>query len=204
MNSMDLTQRDFTDSEFKKVTLPQGQVMQAIDYSGCSFTRCLFREVSFLDCKFLNCTFKDCDLNLAKLTGCTFAETRFEDSKLMGVDWTVTAWGRAKLVALKPADFYGCLLNYNVFMGMNLRKVALSTCTALDAGFEDANLTEADCRGTDFSGSRFTRADLTKADLRGARNYAISPLTSKIKGAKFTLPEALSLLNGLDISLEDS
>lgn len=200
---MDLSQSDFTDSEFKKTTLSQGQVVQAIDYTGCVFTRCVFREVSFLNCKFLNCTFKDCDLNMAKLTGCTFAESRFEASKLMGVDWTVSAWGRSKMVALKPADFFGCLLNYNVFMGMNLRKVAFSKCTALDVGFEDANLTEADCRGTDFGGSRFVRTDLSKADFRGARNYAISPLTNKIKGAKFTLPEALSLLNGLEIALED-
>ncbi len=199
---MDLAQTEHHKAALKKDTLPVGQVVTGVEFSDCAFSKCSYREVRFVNCKFIKCVFKDCDLNLAKLDDTTFVETRFEACKLLGINWTVSAWGQAILVPRKPADFIGCAMNYNVFMGMNLRKVTLSNCAAIDVGFEDANLTEADCRGTDFTGSRFVRTDLTQADFRGARNYGISPVTNKLKGAKFSLPEAMSLLHGLEIVLD--
>lgn len=45
--------------------------------------------------------------------------------------------------------------------------------------------------------------NLTKADLRQAKNYSIRPDSNKIKKAKFSLPEAMLLLYGLDIELEE-
>ncbi len=41
------------------------------------------------------------------------------------------------------------------------------------------------------------------ADFRGARNYAIAADLNTLKQAKFSLPEAVALLHGLDIILED-
>lgn len=200
---MDITNKEHNAVEFKKIVVPKTQALSVIEFNDCTFSQCVFQEMAFRDCKFHRCVFKKCDLSLAKLDGTVFTETKFEDCKLLGINWTTSAWGKSKVAAMKPVDFTGCSLNYNVFMGMSLRRVVMTQCTALDVGFEDANLSEADCRETDFAGSRFSRTDLTGADFRRARNYSISPLSNKIKGAKFTLPEAMSLLDGLGIVLED-
>lgn len=42
------------------------------------------------------------------------------------------------------------------------------------------------------------------ANFIGARNYAIDPTQNTLKKAKFSLPEAMSLLRSLDIELIDS
>lgn len=81
--------------------------------------------------------------------------------------------------------------------------------TFINAKFEDskivgvnwteADLAQADCRKTDFSRSRFMHTDLSGADFRDAKNYIIHPALNKLSKAKFSLPEAMSLLYCLDI-----
>ena len=44
---------------------------------------------------------------------------------------------------------------------------------------------------------------LTEADLRGARNYHVAPGENVLTKAKFSLPEAISLLYSLDIDLTE-
>jgi fluoroquinolone resistance protein len=61
--------------------------------------------------------------------------------------------------------------------------------------------------GSDFSGSlltgaSFTKSDLSKADFRTAKDYFIDPSFTKIKGAKFALPEALALLTALGAEVD--
>jgi len=43
---------------------------------------------------------------------------------------------------------------------------------------------------------------LTGANLKNCTNYTIDPLKNNIRKAKFSLPEALTLLNWLDIEIE--
>jgi uncharacterized protein YjbI with pentapeptide repeats len=69
--------------------------------------------------------------------------------------------------------------------------------------FSDANLEKADFRGTDLEKSIFRNTDISGANFVGAKNYYISPQYNRLKGAKFSLPEAMSLLYGLEIVLED-
>ena len=69
--------------------------------------------------------------------------------------------------------------------------------------FREADLSETDFDGTDLSESLFLNTNLTEADFVGAMNYDISPEKNKLKGAKFSLPEAMSLLFNLDIILVD-
>jgi uncharacterized protein YjbI with pentapeptide repeats len=120
---------------------------------------------------------------------------------LIGINWTDTAWEKG--VFLKPADFIHCALNHSSFLGLNLRKVGLTRCTAQDVDFAEANLTAADCSYTDFQDSRFLHTDLSEADFTGATNYAISPNQNTLKKTKFSLPEAMALLYGLDIVLTE-
>jgi len=201
---MDLTAplpSEYYSEEFKKLDL-RGALVEGKTFQDCAFTKCAFGEAVFQSCEFHNCTFQSCDLSLAKLPGCSLKGLKFKDCQLIGVDWTQTGWAAGKTV-FKPADFNGCVLNYAVFMGLDLKGAALRSCIAREASFEEANLSGADCRGTDFSGSRFNRTNLTEADLRGALNYAISPAENILKKTRFSLPEAMSLLYALDIVLTD-
>lgn len=66
----------------------------------------------------------------------------------------------------------------------------------------EVQLKGADFSGTDLKKSTFQDCDLSKADFRGAKNYFISTESNKIKKAKFSMPEAVSLLGNLDIMIE--
>jgi len=69
--------------------------------------------------------------------------------------------------------------------------------------FREADLAKTNFDGTDLSESLFLNTNLSKADFSGAKNYAISPEKNTLKGAKFSLPEAMSLLFNLDLVLMD-
>ena len=71
----------------------------------------------------------------------------------------------------------------------------------LDVDFREADLSKADFSGTDLTGAQFGRTNLTGANLESARNYRIVPAENTLKGARFSLPEAMSLLSGLDIEI---
>ena len=88
---------------------------------------------------------------------------------------------------------------YSVF----LQKTAIKNCIAQNVDFTEADLSHACCIGSDFSGTRFENSNLTGADFRGARNYTIPVLKNQIAKARFSLPEALSLLSSLDLEISD-
>jgi fluoroquinolone resistance protein len=194
-------QTEFNKREFKSGQL-RAERVKGLEFEGCSFIKSVFRESQFLDCRFRGCTFRGCDLGMLVLKGSEFSECRFEDCQLIGVNWTETTWEKG--VFLKPADFVGCALNHSSFLGLNLRKVSLTRCTAHNVDFAEANLTQANCVRSDFLESRFLHTDLTGADFSGATNYAISPTQNTLKKTKFSLPDAMALLYGLDIVLTDA
>jgi fluoroquinolone resistance protein len=96
-------------------------------------------------------------------------------------------------------EFEGCNVSYSNFFGLPVTRIALKDCVAREVEFGEADLSEAVFTGTDFQGAVFLHTNLTRAEFSGARNYAIDPTANTIKGAVFTLPEAVSLLRGFDI-----
>lgn len=200
---MDLSgvQDEFNSQKFKGEVC-KNALVNNITFNSCTFTKCSFHETAFTDCSFHNCTFTKCELSLVKVKGCIFTDTRFEGSQLVGVNWTDSHW--AKNQFLKPVDFIDCVINYSTFIELNLKKIQMVGCTARDVDFGDADLTQANCRGTDFSNSRFWHTNLTEADFTGALNYSIAVNSNTLKKTKFALPEAMSLLYGLDIILTES
>jgi fluoroquinolone resistance protein len=60
-----------------------------------------------------------------------------------------------------------------------------------------------DCRMTDFLNSTFSKTNLTKADFSKAKNYAIDYRINILTQAKFSLPEAVALLELLEIVIAD-
>lgn len=71
-----------------------------------------------------------------------------------------------------------------------------------ECDFKETLLPEGNFNGCNLEGTLFHHCDLKGADFRNAVNYAIDPLVNQIKKAKFSIPDALSLLKGFDISFD--
>ena len=173
-----------------------GEEVTAVTFDTCYFQDCNFSETEFKRCSFRDCHFEDCDLSLASVEHCRFQRMQFKDSKLIGINW-------AKSGQMQWIAFHNCNLSYATFMELDLHKSVITGCLAKEATFAETNLTEANCTHTDFQDSRFIHTNLTKADFRGASNYFIPAHENTLKKTQFSLPEALSLLDGLDIILEN-
>ena len=192
--------QEYFDQKIKEYELAAGQVSNAL-FTDAHFSGCSFRETAFLDCRFNNCRFEDCDLSLVKIDGSHFRDVRFERCRLLGVDWTAAAWPRFHLAA--PISFHECVIDYSTYIGLALPKISFRDCRANDVAFSDADLTEADFRGAVLTKSRFDGANLTRANLEGAKEYTIDLTSAITRQARFSFPEAISLLYSLDIVLVD-
>jgi fluoroquinolone resistance protein len=192
------SQAESSNESFSKVMLESEQVVSREFYE-CVFSHCSFRESTFQDCKFHDCTFQECDLSLVRFEGSSFSDTRFERSKVIGVNWTIAAW--SKFQADSPISFADCVVDFSAFIGLRLRKISFQKCSAQEVEFSDADLSSSNFSGTNLNKSRFRQTNLTRANFEGAINYSIDITANKITKARFSLPEALSLLAGLDIVL---
>ena len=191
---------EYVQEIFEQVTLGDEEV-EAKEFDTCTFRNCSFSATLFRNCKLLNCTFEDCELNLVRVYQSSFAGVKFTRCKVIGINWTDAYWSKKGL--LNSLKFTECALNHSTFMGLNLKKMQLVSCLARDVDFTEADLTDADFSRTDFSQSRFNNTNLTRADFRSATNYTISAQFNTVKDARFSLPEAMSLLYGLNIRLDD-
>lgn len=195
------SQKRFSDQRFINLKMDQAEIASS-EFHECVFERCSFSEAGFKRCRFVGCTFKECDLSLLRVPGSVFSTTRFEDSKIIGVNWTEADWTGAGLG--DPLSFHTCDMRHSTFIGLTLQRIQVKDCTALEVDFREADLSQADFGGSDLTNSLFLNTDLSGADLSRACNFAIAPDKNKLSGAKFSLPEAISLLHNLDILLVDT
>jgi fluoroquinolone resistance protein len=175
-----------------------------VDLDGSEFHECVFFRSSFVEtvfqrCRFVECAFRECDLSLIQVPGSRFTTTRFEDCKVVGVNWAEAEWPEARLA--NPIGFFRSAISHSTFIGLSLRGIQIVDCVAMDVDFREADLGQADFGGTDLSQSLFGNTDLAEADLSRARNYRIDPAHNSLWQARFSLPEAMSLLHSMDIVL---
>lgn len=171
-----------------------GNTISGKEFYECKFYKCSLKECILVDCSFENCTFEDCDLSLIQFKKTAFSRITLLHSKAIGIAWTNA---RDPLTV----DFQHCRISYGTFAGKNLKKAVLIHCQADEADFTDCNLTQANFTGTDLAGARFVGTDLTQANFVGAHRYAINVQENKIRKAKFSLPDALALLDGLGVEI---
>jgi uncharacterized protein YjbI with pentapeptide repeats len=193
-------QDEYTGETFSGLDKPD-LALSEVSFYECVFEACTFREAQFKRCKFHECTFRQCDLSLIDVTDCSFIAAQFDDSQVIGVNWALALWDKAGF--LNSVAFKNCALTYSTFIGLTLHEFKIIDCVARDVDFSEAVLKEADFSGTDLSQSRFVETDLSGADLSKARNYSIDATLNTLKGAKFSLPEAMALLYSLDIVIEE-
>ena len=190
----------YTDQVFDTLQLDSIQI-DSSEFFDCVFKECSFVETVLDKCRFINCRFQDCDLSLVQVPENSFSGTIFEDSKCIGINWAQAAWPVSSLG--KPIRFEKCALNHSTFIGLSLVGIQIQDCIAVDVDFREADLSQSDFTGTDLSDSLFNHTNLSEADLSQARNYQIDPANNELKGARFSLPEAMSLLYNMDIDLSD-
>lgn len=194
--------QDYYEKEiFKKYIFEHGEVKN-VEFHDCNFLKSSFSETIFNGCVFNNCVFVDCDLGLIKVVNSSFVHTRFERSKMIGINWASSALGKKdRFKGFNPIRFYDCVLNYSIFTGLNLEKLQIEKCVAKEVDFSEANLKNANFNDTDLSGSLFNQTDLKEANFVGAKNYMIVPGSNVLKGAKFSMPEAMALLYSMEIEI---
>ncbi len=200
MSSVIHTQTRYADETFREVHVDQGELVSS-EFYDCLFLRCRFVGTLLRGCRFAGCTFQRCDLSLVQVVQSTFSSTRFEDSTVIGVDWTQADWSPGGLG--DPVSFHNCAISHSTFIGLRLRGIQIRDSVARDVDFREADLSHGDFRGTDLADSIFIHTDLTEADLSRARNYHMDPGRNVLTQARFSLPEAMSLLYGMDIVLTE-
>lgn len=82
-----------------------------------------------------------------------------------------------------------------------MKSISISECTARDVDFRDCDLSKSILTSNDFKNTLFGNSNLIKADFTNSTNYTINVLENKVQGAKFSLPEAVSLLHGVGIEI---
>jgi fluoroquinolone resistance protein len=165
-------------------------------YDSCRFRNCIFDHTDFTDTTFQNCSFENCELLLCEINGTAFDSVFFKSSKLTGINFSESAeFGFAP-------DFTDCLLESCVFFGNNLSNQHFINTTLRNTDFTNCPAKGADFSGTRFQTTSFLECNLEKADFRSASGYTIDPGANKLKGARFSLPEAASFLKYIGITLE--
>ncbi len=171
------------------------ETIKAKDFEECEFESCIFVACKLEKCKFINCKFTECMLSAINPLDSRFIDVTFTNSKVIGFDWT-------KVQKVEDLSFSKCQVNYSNFKLMNLAKIKLVDCEAKEVDFIETDLTAGDFKNTDFEKSHFFKTNLTHADFKGAKNYYIDAKNNTLKKTRFSLPEALVLLESLDIIVE--
>jgi fluoroquinolone resistance protein len=188
--------KEFENQTFKKINCLDRD-LKAISFVHCHFDNCDWTQSNLTGSKFLDCTLHNCNLSLVKLDGCRLQGVNFQNCKFMGVNFGTCD---PMFLAMK---FIHCLIGTSNFSDLDLKGTAFLNCTIRDTHFTHSNLTEANFEGSDLRGTIFHNSNLTQPNFIGAINYAINPLTNQLKGAKFSKPEVLSLLDHLGIEIEE-
>jgi uncharacterized protein YjbI with pentapeptide repeats len=164
-------------------------------YTDCTFTGCSFNKTDLTNTTFTDCTFINCELVMCKIDGTTIDSVHFKSCRLTGINFTeVSEYG------FSP-DFTDSLLDSCVFYDNTLNRVRFISSTLRNTDFTNCRL-----KNVDFSGSRFQSAailgcNLEGADFRSASGYSIDPSANKLKGARFSLPEAASFLKYIGVTV---
>jgi fluoroquinolone resistance protein len=172
----------------------------AVSWLDAEFEECAFHKLGLSGqklarCRFFDCAFVECDLSLCQLVDCAFVRSKFERCRLTGVNWS-------ELEKLERVSFEGSQLNDTTFIALKLEACDFTNAIARRASFRDLSLRSCIFRDADLSETEFVNTDLRQADFRGASGYLINPKENRLEKARFSLPEAVSLLNGLGILLE--
>lgn len=169
--------------------------LEGIEFYNCVFKNSSFQSTRLVECSFDGCEFLRCNLSLMEIVHTAFLDALFTDCKMLGVNWSAVG-------GFLSASYTGCILNNNNFSDMNLTRFRFTGCSFHEASFHNTKLAHAVFDDCDLSQCRFSQSDLSHADFTTARNYFMNATTNKLHKARYSLPEAASLLANLEIVLK--
>jgi len=164
-------------------------------FEECTFINCNFSHATLKSCKFRYCKFIRCNLSLVNITSCAFVDIQFSECKIIGVNWTYCE------LLWMPIIFHKSNISQSTFMGLKLQSVTISDCIVRECDFRECDLSKAMLTENDFHNTLFGKTNFSHADLTNSINYVIDIRENQLKGAKFSLPEAITLLHSLEIEL---
>jgi uncharacterized protein YjbI with pentapeptide repeats len=172
--------------------------LNGCEYEYCTFQNCEFTKAKFFNSHFLETEFIDCNFSNANLSQSLFQEVTFENCKMIGLKFN-------ECNSLNfAAIFNNCLLNYCSFYQMDLSRTQFIKCQLKESDFVEANLETIKMYECDLLNARFENTNLKKADLTNSFNYSINPEINRIKGAIFSFPEVIGLLDTFDIRIDSN
>jgi len=178
--SLRITDNDVEDCEFYSC------IFKNCSFEGCSLSGCRFRECSFTDCRIVSCR--------ARL--CTAVDCRFRDCAVIGMDFSAfiqSGFG-------SPFDtMTECVMKYCIFEGVPLKRAVFHGTSMTECSFSGCDLSDADISECRMESTVFRGCDLSRSDFRESSGYSVDLKTCKAKGARFSYPEALCLLDGFGI-----
>lgn len=186
--------KDYYDQHFENINYSNKKI-EFKTFEECNFISCDFSETVFKNCKFRYCQFNNCNLSLMAVSCSKFLDVKFSDCKIIGVNWTYSD------ALSSPIIFSKCNISQSNFLGLNLKSILIAECIAREIDFRDCDLSKSVLTMNDFKNTLFCNTNLIKTDFTNSINYAINVLDNKIQGAKFSLPDAVSLLSGLGIEI---
>ena len=189
---MNYTEQElFTKQDYTESPLPKGE------YDNCNFRNCNFAGSDLSEVRFTDCTFASCDLSNVKVTKASLQETVFKDCKMLGFRFDscdqLGLTVRFENCQLDHSSFYQVKLNHTVFLNSSLREV---------------DFTESDLRNTimdqcELMAATFDHTNLERANLTTSLNYSINPENNRIRGARFSLPAVVGLLDAYQIEIQE-
>jgi len=179
---------------FSGLTLGE-ETVKGVTFEECIFENCSFISTKLEACRFITTTFRGCILSAVLPTNSRFDEVTFKNCKAIGIDWTRTS-------EVRKLRFAESQVNYSNFRFLKIPGLKMERCEVKDADFIEAKIKGASFAKSDLEKTRFFKTDLTEADFRGAENYSIDPAGNTLKKARFSLPEAIALLESLEIILD--
>lgn len=182
-------QQQFKDKDFSHSVL-------AGEFEECAFVGCNLANTDLTSTKFIDCVFEQCDLSLAQVPESVWQEVRFVECKLLGIRFDQS---NPFLLAL---EFTKCQLDLASFEGLRFRQLRFEDCALIEVDFTLADLKGVTFKGCDMTRAIFDRTILEKADLTTALNYTIDPENNLLRGAKFSAPEVLRLLDKYQLKID--
>jgi uncharacterized protein YjbI with pentapeptide repeats len=166
-----------------------------MEYEYCTFKNCNFSNCQLTNYRFSECEFIDCNFSNAGLADVSLQDVKFVNCKMLGLHFDdCNEFGFS-------ASFDHCQLNHSIFYQMKLGRTSFYHCQLHGTDFTEANLTAVPLKNCDLMHAVFINTNLEKADFSQAINYSIDPSINKIKGAKFSLPEVVGLLDVYNIKI---
>lgn len=173
-----------------------GRTLPFQTYERCVFLDCDFGKADLTGVNFSDCRFEGCNLGLAILANTGLKAVSFKDCKLIGLDFSVCN------DFLLEVAFEGCNLDFCHFFRKKLKKTKFLKCSICEANFGESDLSFAEFDDCDLERTLFRNTNLRGADFRAARHFSIDPENNPVKGAKFSYPGVLGLLEKYGLIVE--